>query len=201
MEKNFLFKIKKIMDYPFTDWENYFRAFGCSLSNEEYHIEYPKYDENVCDFADVSIVSELLKIQDKQIGFDLFIKTVLNNYKYVYIQVEDIHEIIDLFIGVGAVLPDLDVLFELKYPFEPGNSDKNEHNLEKECYGVDSSRSVLIKGLLKHYPEINTVLNSYPANNFDDITDDKRKFIVNNESDKYYKEAIFEHLKDLVRQI
>jgi hypothetical protein len=97
MEKNFLFKIKKVMDYPFTDWENYFKAFEYSFNDKRnYHIKYPKYDKALLDFGEVLIVSELLKTQDKQIGFDLFIKIMLNNFQYIMDQVEEIHEIIDL---------------------------------------------------------------------------------------------------------
>jgi hypothetical protein len=121
-------------DYPFTSWNDYYAAFGESLSTEFYSETYPKYANRADVYinSDADIVKELLNSGlDSQEGLNGLIHTVVNNGRYALDMKRDIIDMMKLFVDHGAI-PKVDDVFRLKYQ----SNDKKYVEGEVVCIDV-----------------------------------------------------------------
>jgi hypothetical protein len=108
------------MDYPFTSWKTYYAALTQSLKTDAFVKTYPQYGRYQEDtpYSEVKIVEELLKSQgNPQEALDGFVQSLLEGGRYALEMKPSIKKIIKLFIEAGAK-PNVDCLFDLKYPEE-----------------------------------------------------------------------------------
>jgi len=138
-------------DYPFTSWNDYFRALSLYLNTCDYNIkyaEYAKFHNRVG--TDHEIIDSLLRsaqnAENAQKGLDGFMNTV-RDARYTKDMIHLI-EYLQQFIRAGAV-PDIDIVFRAKY---------EGHRLEDEICTY-RSRGYLMDALAIAYPGIN--VNTY----------------------------------------
>jgi hypothetical protein len=103
-------KSSSIVDYPFTNWTDYFKALLKSFQTEFLDDTYPIYDEILREgnVTDVKIMLDILARQPTkewaQEGLDGLIKTVVDGSRYSYEHVNSFETVFEKMIALGAVV-------------------------------------------------------------------------------------------------
>ena len=105
-------------DYPFRSWDDYYSALKEKLSSEYFFEEYPQYalksEESEGEISiDIQIVVELLERGlNPQYGFDRFIQTLIEGYRFAHYMADEFDQIIRIFLKNGAI-PNIDEIFNI----------------------------------------------------------------------------------------
>lgn len=130
------------MDYPFTNWTDYYSALTESLNTEFFGKTYPEYEKVQQEDVDIVIIRELLNKCDPQMGFDGFLTAMIRGHRYAMEMKESISQIIDLFMEKHVII-NLDLVF-------PTCQIEDWNNFEDEVASYEI-RGFLID-LLSKYP-------------------------------------------------
>jgi len=142
------------MDYPFSNWDNYYNALTEHLSSEYYIDKYPNYYKEQCKYGNninVQIIAKFIENKhDPQDGLNGLIKSLLIGHKLAIVIKDILPTIIKMFIENGAKI-------NLYMLFEPFYINENYIEDELETYEL---RGMLVD-ILVQYDEMKKSIDSY----------------------------------------
>ena len=155
------------VDYPFSNWTDYFKALLKSFQTEFYFETYPEYHA-VCQSAektDNDIMLDILSLHPTkewaQEGLDGLINTVVDGPRYSYEWVHSFQSVVEKMISLGAVV-------DLTYVFK--KSIYTVTCFEEESYSFNS-RAQLLLLFEKMGVEMPSVIKNATPIYWEDITD------------------------------
>jgi hypothetical protein len=146
-------------DYPFQNWNDYYKGLELALYTENFDNMYPEYHKAAQVMAevdiDVRIIRSLLeKGLDVQEGYDGFIKTILEGDRYSTEYNDIFPEVLSMFISKGAV-PNIDILFSKNFTTDHIEILERSYRLSfKDEVANYPVRGYLIDAFAEVYPEL-----------------------------------------------